>query len=144
MGFSLSWISRIDQRNNYSGFCFTIKYVRAWRLEVYMEASNHFLAYQHFDFRKRLWFVMLWLCPGLILRLKITSINVVCLESFSFCVNVLIASLIPKTFKYRRCQKLTHLGNPLSIHYMYLGNNDMYFIFKTCCVIFVLFSTKFL
>jgi len=31
---------------------------------------------------------------------------------------------------------------PLEIHYIYLGNKEIYCIFKTCCIISVLFSTK--
>jgi hypothetical protein len=36
----------------------------------------------------------------------------------------------------------THLKKTLEIHFIYLGNKEIYCIFKTCCVICVLFSTK--
>jgi hypothetical protein len=31
---------------------------------------------------------------------------------------------------------------PLEIHFMYLGNKEIYCIFNTCCIISLLFSTK--
>jgi hypothetical protein len=31
---------------------------------------------------------------------------------------------------------------PLEIYFIYLGNKEIYSIFKGCCVILVLFSTK--
>lgn len=54
-----------------------IKHIREWQLKFYKEASNPFLAFQHCAFRKRLWFVVLGLCPALIRGLRIVSIKAV-------------------------------------------------------------------
>ena len=60
------------------------KHIREWQLKFYKEANNHFLAFQHCAFRKRLWFVVLWLCPALIRGLRIVSINAVSFDFLQF------------------------------------------------------------
>ena len=35
-----------------------------------------------------------------------------------------------------------HKKHPIEFRFIYLGNEEIYGIFKTCCIIFVLFSTK--
>jgi hypothetical protein len=35
------------------------------------------------------------------------------------------------------------LETPLEFHFIYLGSEEIYHIFKTCCMISVLFSTKY-
>ena len=41
-------------------------------------------------------------------------------------------------FAYANASKIT----PMKIHFKYLGNKEMYCIFKTCFIVSVLFSTK--
>jgi hypothetical protein len=36
-----------------------------------------------------------------------------------------------------------HEENALEIHFIYLGNKEIYCIFKICCITSVLFSTKY-
>jgi hypothetical protein len=86
--------------------CLEIKHVREWQLKSYMEANNNFLAFHHCDFRKRLWFVVLWLCPALVDGIRIVSISAVSFDFLQllyehanrfFIYPILLNTCVPKT-----------------------------------------------
>lgn len=52
-------------------------------------------------------------------------------------LNTLTLPALPAFTYANTCEK-----TPLKIHLIFVGNNDIYCIFKTCCIICVLFSTK--
>jgi hypothetical protein len=72
--------------------------------------------------------------------------------SSDVCKDILVINGMPENLDFKHCYYSTilifkdlhlHMRTQIEIYFMYLGNKGIYFIFKTYCIICVLFSRKY-
>jgi hypothetical protein len=79
-----------------------------------------------------------WLQDHMVSHLRWLQLSCCCFENLKSCRMWHCLTFKRPMFAYMN----THKRLPLEIHFIYLGNTEIYRIFKTCCITCVLFSTK--